>query len=151
MYNNLTSSIPVSSLEVDHYIIGIKHADKIVLYLLSGDQQREDYYGKFLVQTGLSVSQIKRSNCLNFTIDLMDIESKIKSIALGLKESLNSLYDELSKFQYNIETIISGANQEGKILDGLEFKNLVDETQGNIGNMRSHLESLVKSIKFKEI
>jgi hypothetical protein len=81
----------------------------------------------------------------------MDIESKIKSIALGLKESLNSLYDELSKFQYNIETIISGANQEGKILDGLEFKNLVDETQGNIGNMRSHLESLVKSIKFKEI
>jgi hypothetical protein len=151
LYNNLTSSIPVSSLEVDHYIIGIKHADKIVLYLLSGDQQREDYYGKFLVQTGLSVSQIKRSNCLNFTIDLMDIESKIKSIALGLKESLNSLYDELSKFQYNIETIISGANQEGKILDGLEFKNLVDETQGNIGNMRSHLESLVKSIKFKEI
>jgi hypothetical protein len=148
LYNNLASSIPVSSLEVDHYIIGIKHADKIVLYLLSGDENRENYYGNFLIQAGISVSQIKRSTCLTFTIDLMDIESKIQSIALGLKESLDSLYGELSQFQYNVETIISGVNQEGKILSGTEFKKVVGDSQGNIGNMRNDLESLVKSIKF---
>ena len=80
-------------------------------------------------------------------IALIDIESKIRSIATGLKESLDKLYGELSSFQYNVETIISGVNQEGKILSVPEFRFIVSDSRSNIENMRSHLDSLITSIR----
>ena len=147
LYSNLANYIPVSIQKVNHYLIGIKHADRIVIYLLTSDPQRPDYINNFTTTSGVSMSQIRNGNLEHFTIDLIDIESKIRSIATGLKESLDKLYGELSSFQYNVETIISGVNQEGKILSVPEFRFIVSDSRSNIENMRSHLDSLITSIR----
>jgi hypothetical protein len=42
---------------------------------------------------------------------LNNIEGRIDNIAKGLKNSLDNLYSGLSKFQYNIETIITGIDR----------------------------------------
>jgi hypothetical protein len=62
---------------------------------------------------------------------------------------LDELYSELSSFQYNVETIISGVNQEGKILSPNEFRMIVDDSKSNVTNMRSHLDSLISSVKYE--
>jgi hypothetical protein len=95
------------------------------------------------------MSRLRNGNIENFTIDLIDIESKIRSIARGLKESLDKIYGELSSFQYNVETIISGVNQEGQILSDREFDLIVTDSRVNVQNMRSHLDSLITSVKYR--
>ena len=150
LYNNVAGYVPLSNKRVDYYLIGIKHADKIVLYIFTSDPQTPNYINNFTTNSGISMSQVRNGNVENYEIDLLDIESKIRSIATGLKESLDELYGELSSFQYNVETIISGVNQEGKILSTDEFKIIVDDSKSNVTNMRSHLDSLISSVKHKE-
>jgi hypothetical protein len=149
LYNNVAGNVPLSNKRVNYYLIGIKHADKIVLYIFTSDPRTPNYIHNFTTSSGISMSQVRNGNVENYEIDLLDIEGKIRSIAVGLKESLDELYGELSSFQYNIETIISGVNQEGKILSPNEFKIIVDDSKSNVTNMRSHLDSLILSVKYE--
>jgi len=149
LYNNVAGYVPLSNKTVDYYLIGIKHADKIVLYIFTSDPQTPNYIRNFTTSSGISMSQVRNGNVENYEIDLLDIEGKIRSIAVGLKESLDELYSELSSFQYNVETIISGVNQEGKILSPNEFRMIVDDSKSNVTNMRSHLDSLISSVKYE--
>jgi len=76
---------------------------------------------------------------------LINIENKIDFIAKGLKDTLKSLYSELSQFQYNVETIISGVDQNG-ILSGQKFIEVSDDARKNAESMKLELEKLITSI-----
>ena len=152
LYDNLQEYIPISlpkeddEITVDYHLIGLKYADKIVLFILDSQNGPSDYRN-FTTKSGVATKKIINSpNVLRYTFEISNIEEKIRNIAKGLKESLDSLYLELSRFQYNVETIISGVNEKGDILDGLEFKRIESDSKQNIENMRNHLDSLVKSI-----
>jgi hypothetical protein len=152
LYDNLQEYIPISLPKeedetiVDYHLIGLKYADRIVLFILDSQNGPSDYRN-FTTKAGVGTKKMINSPYVpRYTFEISNIEEKIRNIAKGLKESLDSLYLELSGFQYNIETIISGVNEKGEILDGLEFKKIESDSKQNIENMRGHLDSLVRSI-----
>ncbi len=156
LYDHLVEYIPISippdeenedkRVNVDYHLIGLKYADKIVLCILDDDGGDSDYR-RFTTKSGVGTKKILNSPAVQkYTFQISNIEDKIKNIAKGLKESLDDLYSELSKFQYNVEAIISGVNEKGKLLSTQEFKKVDSDSQQNIQNMRNYLDSLVRSI-----
>jgi hypothetical protein len=58
---------------------------------------------------------LKKTSNNYFELHFNNIEGRIDNIAKGLKNSLDNLYSGLSKFQYNIETIITGIDEDGNL------------------------------------
>ncbi len=82
-----------------------------------------------------------------FTIDLTNIEGRISNLGESLKENLDKLYSELSDFQYNVETITTGINQDGKVIkDQKEFDVFHLKAERNITNIGVSLKDLVADI-----
>jgi hypothetical protein len=145
LYGYLASSIPLTpNDDIDYYVIGIKHPQKIDIYIIDRDTSPQ-----VQISNGFSLSRIKSNeNVQKFTFDLLNIEQRIASIARGLKESLDILYSQLSEFQYNIETIITGVDENGDLVaDTNEFSRYKSGAISNIENMSKELDRLVKSVK----
>jgi hypothetical protein len=168
LYSGLENSISYNTNLVDYYCICFKYASKIDIYILNGKTSLDDpdNINNFLTpgnsrkekpegskSTGpkLSASQIKNRASTKFTIELNNIEEKIKNISEGLKEALDDLYRELSEFQYNIETIITGVEPKGKkIMDDDQFKVRYDNALSNIKNLGGQVTSLYQAIDPKK-
>ncbi len=156
------TEVVVGINSMDYYLICLKYPDKVDIFILDGKNENSDaYYQNFRTEginkSGQQVSQVERkfsvssivNNCpdsMRFSIDLINLEEKIKKIATGLKESLDDLYAELSNFQYNVETIITGVDERGDIISGQEFTALSGSAENNIESMRIKLEELVTNI-----
>lgn len=141
---------------LEYYIIALKHVDKIDMYIIDGGvlTTRANNgnlgglmtpYNRFIVQGLIKLNDdalVKK-----VTIELNGLEEKIKNIGNNLKQSLTEMYDELSKFQYNIETIITGVNENGKpVKNQEEFDVYHLSAERNILNLRDHLRNLVSDI-----
>jgi hypothetical protein len=88
------------------------------------------------------------TNIKKFSFELLNIEQRIASIAKGLKKSLDFLYAQLSEFQYNIETIITGVDENGDLVaNNNGFEVYKSNAISNIGRMREQLDDLVRSVK----
>ena len=147
---------------MDYYLICLKYPDKVDIFILDGKNKNSNaYYQNFRTEginkKGEKVSQAERkfsvssivNSCpdnMRFSIDLINLEEKIKKIATGLKETLDNLYAELSDFQYNVETIITGVDEKGDIIGPNEFTNLSISAENNIKSMKSKLNDLVSNI-----
>lgn len=141
-----------------YYVIAIKYPDKIVIYLLSNNPERvpnsrsrlkvNDIH-LFSVESGVKMKALQEFDNKNyvFTLYLNDLDSKIDKIVEGLKEILSNLYNQLSQFQYNVETILSGVNEEGEIIGGRDFNAIQFRCNQNIQEMSRQLNELVKKIK----
>jgi len=147
---------------MDYYLICLKYPDKVDIFILDGKNENSNaYYQKFRTEginkKGEKVSQAERkfsvssivNTCpdnMRFSIDLINLEEKIKKVATGLKETLDNLYAELSDFQYNVETIITGVDEKGDIIGPNEFTDLSISAEYNIKSMKSKLNDLVSNI-----
>jgi hypothetical protein len=131
----------------DYYVICIKYPERIEIYLLSGDQNSDNYVLKHTTD-GFDVSptSMKSDAVPKYSIDTLNIEANIENISLGLKASLDSMYQELSKFQYNLETIITGTNEDGEIIDGEGFEEISNNAKANVMSMRGKLRALVRDV-----
>jgi hypothetical protein len=148
LYGYLSSTIPVTVNDgIDYYIVGIKHPQKIDIYIID-----RDTVPSVQISSGFSMSRIKSNgNVKNFTFELLNIEQRIASIAKGLKKSLDFLYAQLSEFQYNIETIITGVDQNGDLVsENDDFDGYKSRAIYNIENMSKELDKLVKSVKVEK-
>jgi hypothetical protein len=142
----------------------LKYADRVDIFILDGKDENSDAYYQNFRTEGLtrktprtqvpqherkfSVSSIV-NNCpdnMRFSIDLINLEEKIRKIASGLKETLDDLYTQLSEFQYNVETIITGVDEKGDIISPVEFTNLSTSAESNIRSMSLKLNELVTNI-----
>jgi hypothetical protein len=149
---------------LDHYIICFKYPDKIEIYILDGDETSGSYCGNLLKNDKISTktntktqitktyressySKINKSALVPYTINLLDIDNNIDRISKGLKETLNKLFEELSQFQYNVETIVAGVNKEGKLIDGNEFDVYSELARRNATSMKNELENLISHYK----
>jgi len=145
LYGYLASSIPLTlNNDIDYYVIGIKHPQKIDIYIIDRDTSPQ-----VQISNGFSLSRIRSNqNVIKFSFDLLNIEQRIASIAKGLKGSLDVLYSQLSEFQYNIETIITGVDENGDLVaDTNGFEVYKSNAIDNIGVMSDELDNLVKSVK----
>jgi hypothetical protein len=161
------SGLPIRKDEsgeyLDYYIISFKYADKISIFILDGkDSEKPEYVenfkskpyrreGKLIDSNNFSDANFRKynqSNC-NFVYDLslINIQDKIDNIARGLKETLDKLYKNLSEFQYNVETILTGVDQKGNILEPDEFSKLESSSERNVIIMKDELRSLISIIR----
>jgi hypothetical protein len=77
----------------------------------------------------------------------MGIEERIKDIADGLKEAIDDVYKDLSIFQYNIESIITGVDEKGKLLNEKRFDEVYNNSVEIAKGLDIKVTSLYKSIK----
>jgi hypothetical protein len=136
-------------IPVDHFVICLKYADRIEVVVLRGIEDVSDplCYKNFLTGSGVfSVPQIKRCP-FKYKIELLGIEEKISSIASGLKESIDDIYADLSKFQYNVETIITGVDEKGKLINEIKFDEIYTNSVQIAQGLDQKITSLYKTIK----
>ena len=148
LYGYLSSTIPVTVNDaIDYYIVGIKHPQKIDIYVID-----RDTVPAVKISSGFSMSRMtSNTNIRKFSFELLNIEQRIASIARGLKESLDFLYAQLSEFQYNIETIITGVDENGDLVsDNDDFDKYKSRAIYNVENMSRELDKLVKSVKVEK-
>ena len=154
---------------LEHYMIALKYVDKIELYILDGAELERRYdsgtlrdlitaggkpdpvTGKVKSGPKFSMSKVIATSdptlIKKFTIGLTNIEGRISNLGESLKQSLDELYQELSRFQFNVETIITGVNEKGKVIrDQTEFDVYYILAEKNIQNLKGHLERLVTDI-----
>ena len=88
-------------------------------------------------------SATNRNLVKKFTIELGDIENRINNIGEDIKTSIDTLYNEISIFQYNIETLITGKTDTGKIIKEQEdFNKCYDDSNDNLKKIKDILENL---------
>ena len=85
-------------------------------------------------------------NILIINNNKMFVEKEVKHVFLNLKNTLDDLYTQLSEFQYNVETIITGVDEKGDIISPGDFTNLSTSAESNIRSMSSKLNELVTNI-----
>ena len=151
---------------LDHYIMCFKYPGKIEIYLFDGDENSDSYCGRIIDQRGVSLDSktpklsgsskvsrsctflnINKSSINPYVIDLLDIDNNIDRISNGLKQTLGKLFEELSQFQYNVETIVAGVNKDGKLIDGNEFDVYSNLARRNAEVMKKELENLISHYK----
>jgi hypothetical protein len=147
---------------LEWYMIALKYVDKIEILIINGSKLAEmvksDVTAGGLLTKGGAKSgpkfkikgllTLNDDNFLNkFTIDLSNIESRIKNLGEGLKKNLDELYNELSEFQYNVETIVTGINEKGQVIrDQSGFDVYHIKSEENIKKLANHLKNLVSDI-----
>jgi hypothetical protein len=158
LYANTYKYIPVSMRTLnDYYVVCIKNPQDIEIFVIDNSERNEEFIETIHVESGFkldtlkSLSNVANSRVTKYTLQLSRIEEKIESIAVGLKGSLDSLYAQLSEFQYNVETIITGVNNEGKLIDASEFNSISNSATNNVRNMRDQLDELISSVNKRDI
>jgi len=153
---------------LDYYIIGLKYADKIRIVIISSNPRDRNYIDKYKTKTYIIKDEERRKkreekNSESFSIPilrnltassynmcyeltLLNIDRKISSIAKGLKGSLDKLYKNLSEFQFNVETIITGVNERGDIIEPVDFVRIQNDSKRNLISMDTELNSLINII-----
>jgi hypothetical protein len=163
LYDHLTATLPVAYMDdelakkekrdplvpVDHFLICLKFADRIEISVLRGIDDENDplCYKNFFTPGGqFSVPKLKSSS-YKYTLYLMGIEQRIEDISEGLKEAIDDVYTDLSKFQYNIESIITGVDEQGKLLNEKKFDEVYNKSVEIAKGLDVKVTSLYKSIK----
>ena len=141
---------------LEHYMIALKYIDRIELLIIDGvELEKRAADGKLSgIVTGGGrfkidvLTNLKDDSLLKkFIIDLTDIDGRIQNLGENLKMSLSNLYEELSKFQYNVETIITGINEKGQVVkDQSQFDVYHLKAEDNIKRLAEHLSNLVADI-----
>lgn len=147
-YNKKMVDDVLTNVPLDYYLVCLKYADKVDIHILNGkDEMSANYYDRFLTPGGnFSVSRIKAMDEMKFSIELNNLEEKIQKIAKNLKETLDKLYSELSNFQFNVETIISGVDEKGKIIDDNGFNTHSTNALTNLVSMDRELRFLLSDV-----
>lgn len=148
---------------LDYYILGFKFADKIKVFILNGnDEDSENYVGNFRVkptkidgvmQHGYNFSFPSFKKYENVTKDfiydlsLIGIRERIDKIAKGLKGTLDTLYKNLSEFQFNVETILTGVDEKNKIINENRFVDIKTSSENNLLVMNRELQQLMGIVR----
>jgi hypothetical protein len=154
-YASQTITLLKNPQDVDFYIIGLKYPTMIkIIVLTTEDDNYENYYGEFMVKSGtnkLSIPALRAVTGDDFVYELRldNIDKRIDNIAKGLNSALDKLYAELSEFQYNVETVITGVDKNCVILEEDDFDRITKDSGRNLRQMREELNRLVGTIRRK--
>lgn len=75
-----------------------------------------------------------------FKINLSDIDGRIQKISSELKDTVETLYQNISKLEYNVETIITGVDERGNIPE--DITKIYDSTEDNIENIKNEIKKI---------
>ena len=149
LYSNTSKYISANFKQHnDYYVICVKNPQDIEIFIVNNSPRVVNNVMNLVkVSTGFKLDSLRTVDGVErVTLSLSRIEEKIESIGMGLKSSLDSLYGELSKFQYNVETIITGVNDKGEVINDVQFNTLENSAGNNVDEMKRQLTELVKSV-----
>ena len=149
---------PNGEVPLDYYLICIKNSDNIVIYILDSNPESPGYYSKFRTSGSSSGSKTFSLDLLNksdlclatgtkFILSLINLEDRIKNLGEKLKLCLDELYDLLSKFQYNVETIVTGVDKDGLKVSDADFQKYSTTALSNVEDMKSKLNALIEEVR----
>jgi hypothetical protein len=158
LFDNLTSSIDIHD-GTDYYIICLKYARKIDIYLLNNKKNSRMYYGKYLTDPiakktnsriksdlkRLSISKIKSIDESNtYTLELLSIDDKINKVQVGLQRSISNIYSNLVTFEQNLETIVFGKDTNNNIIGQDEFNTASQQASNSLDSLQDEFNSLLQ-------
>jgi hypothetical protein len=145
-----TKYIKLSDYESDYYLIGIKNLNKIILCLLSSDKNDPDripHYGSISVDSGLKMdSMLNDSKMIRFEFDLSKLDDRLDDISQGLREQIGSIFDKISKLEFDVETIITGVDEKGDIVDLDSLGGISNRVVGNTDSIGKEVSDLIKKL-----
>lgn len=154
-YVDVTKDL-IAPIYLEWYLIARKFVDRIELLVIDGDQLAQKIedgsVGDIITNAGrFSIKKIDSSVdgdfISKFKIDLTNIDGRIANLGESLKSYLDDLYEQLSEFQYNLETLITGVDQKGKLVRRQnEFDIYYNLATNNITNLKKRLDMLVEEI-----
>jgi hypothetical protein len=135
----------------DYYIVALKQAYKVYVYVLNSSlpNTHPKSLGRYMIKSGISMSLLKSSNVVSI-LDLSDVENKIKSIGEDLSESLNDIWTNLSKIEYNIETITTGVDKNKNLISEEDFDGVFEDSNERLKVVSTSLKRLNGSFKENE-
>jgi hypothetical protein len=80
----------------------------------------------------------------HFTINLSNIDSKIRQVSESVYQDLKSIWENISELQYNVETISTGVDKHNKEID--DFNGLYTRSENNLEEISSRIQQLRKNI-----
>lgn len=168
LYGPDTANIEITYKDVDgvkkpldYYLICIKKSDMIIIYVLNSidpeNTENKGYYENFkskgegksfsMSTINSSIDRLNIRNNNRFSISIINLEQRIADLGNGIKTSLDDLYLELSKFQYNVESIITGVDVETqKIMDDTKFEEISTDAEENVEKMAGMLNRLISNV-----
>lgn len=153
-YREKTPNIIVNHKNlVDKYIIGLKGKDEANIWIIdkNGEFKIEDYLIEEyddednLVKATIDVSALRSLKKWDpikkpFTLKFDNVEKIIESVSEGLSQMVETLYDNISELNYNIETIITGVNKEKELVN-------LDDMDIYYTNSMENMKKIDKEIK----
>ena len=127
------------SKRCDYFIIALKEHNKIHIWRLSNNDLAQR---NLLTEGGsLSVPNLKKID-KKAILDLSIIDILIDDIAINLRESVGGIWEEISKLQYNVETILTGVDKDHNIIDDRRTEIYYRSAKDNLDNLNDGLYGL---------
>lgn len=146
----------VKPIYLEYYLIARKFVDRVDLIVIDGAQLArkidDGTVGDIITNAGrFSIRKLETrvdgDFISKFKIDLTNIDGRIANLGESIKSYLDDLYEQLSEFQYNLETIVTGVDQKGKVVRKQnEFEIYYNLANNNINNLKKKLDLLVTEI-----
>ena len=140
-----------NDLFCDYYIIALKQTTKIYIFILNKMDDGNKYSIKqYLTPSGLSIRKLRDDKSKANVLDLKDIDSNLEKIGKDLKESLGSIWNNLSEIEYNVETITTGVDKNKKVVDVYEYESLYKDSKERLKIVESDLDNLSRGMKMEK-
>lgn len=151
-----TQNININNRILDYYIIGVKLINSIRIFCISKEAIEQHDLVTLSVprsnkapQKYFKVKNLERcSDVDKFNLDLNDIEGKISRLGETIKENISDLYKEISEFEYNLETIVTGVDKNGRKVRTTQQREVYyRNSQNNIEDIKIYLTNFIDNIE----
>lgn len=150
-YDYKTSQLKVNPTLCDYYILGLKTKEKAQIWIIDYNQigsDGENYI--YLDEKGLTKVNISllKKDIKPHTLDLSNLDSRIDLISESLRKFIEDLYEEISQLHYNIETILTGVDEDNRVIEDVtDINDYYDGARINIKNIDNHLKNVKAEIR----
>ena len=158
--SHITAFDERNDLFCDYYVIALKQHTKIYIYMLNSKGPETPYGGgtrgnkysisHFLTESGLSISELRKKEKTYSVLDLSTIDSNLEEVGTDLRESLNSIWTNLSEIEYNIETITTGVNKNKETVEADEYESLYSDSTDRLNTIKDDLKRLKGTLGTKK-
>lgn len=144
------SKIKLNPEPCDFYVVGLKYADYADIWILEHNVHRLKANGQYIGidesgKTFIDVRSLK-NNKEPYRLDFKNIDKNIESISNNLREYIDEVYQNVSELSYNIETILTGVNEDQKVLSPDKIEIYYQKSENCIRNLSKSIKDLKEEV-----
>lgn len=151
-YDGPSSQIEINPKPCDFYIVGLKFPDHVKIWVLEHNVHRLKKNGMYIYvntennKTFIDMTSVKKIEN-PYILKFNNIDKNIKKISDDLREYIDEIYKNISELSYNIETILTGVNEDQEVLSKKdEIKKYYDKSEDCIDKLSKNLKKMKDEI-----